>query len=171
MNTIVVARRERPISAPVKAGLILLLTLLTLLYFPLCLLALLLIGCLLLADLALLAVLLRLARPGAAVPPMRRMWRLARVILSTFRSPREGAKYHITLTEAEAPPLFATVRECARRIGCAMPDSIVLEMTCGAWVRLEGYRSGHGQSTLGLGFNLLTGLDQQEIEAIILHEM
>ncbi len=171
MNTIVVARRERPISAPVKAGLIFLLTLLTLLYFPLCLLALLLIGCLLIADLALLVVLLRLARPGAALPPMRRMWRLARVILSTFRSPREGAKYHIALTEAEAPHLFATVRNCARRIGCAMPDSLVLEMTCGAWVRLEGYRSGHGRSTLGLGFNLLTGLGQEEIEAIILHEM
>lgn len=171
VNTIVVARRERPISAPVKAGLILLLTLLTLLYFPLCLLALLIVGCVLLADVALLVVFLRFGRPGAAVPPMRRMWRLARVILSTFRSPREGAKYHIDLTEAEAPHLFATVRDCARRIGCAVPDSVVLEMTCGAWVRLEGYRSGHGRSTLGLGFNLLTGLGQQEIEAIILHEM
>lgn len=52
MNTIVVSRRERPISAPVKAGLILLLTLLTLLYFPLCLLALLIIHCVLIADLA-----------------------------------------------------------------------------------------------------------------------
>jgi Zn-dependent protease with chaperone function/tetratricopeptide (TPR) repeat protein len=171
VNTIVVARRERPISAPVKAGLILLLTLLTLLYFPLCLLALLLIGCVLIADLGLLVILLRLARPGAAIPPMRRLWRLARVIVSTFRSPREGAKYHIDLTEAEAPHLFATVRECARRVGCAAPDSLVLEMNCGAWVRLEGYRSGQGRSTLGLGFYLLTGLGQQEIEAIILHEM
>ena len=171
MNTIVVARRERPISAPVKAGLILLLTFLTLLYFPLCLLALAFIGCVLAVDLLLLIVMLRLARPGAAFPPMRRMWRLARVIFSTFRSPREGAKYHVELTAAEAPHLFTTVRDCARRVGCAPPDSIVLEMTCGAWVRLEGYRSGHGRSTLGLGFNLLTALGQQEIEAIVLHEM
>lgn len=171
MNTIVVAKRERPIAAPLKAGLILLLILLTLLYFPLCLLALLVIGGVLLLDLVLFVVALRLGQPGAAFPPMRRLWRLTRVILSTFRSPREGAKYHITLEEAEAPHLFATVRDCARRIGCAVPDSIVLEMTSGAWVRLEGYRSGHGESTLGLGFNLLAGLDQQEIEAIILHEM
>ncbi len=171
MNTIVVARRERPISTPVKAGLIFLLALLTLLYFPLCLLALLIIACVLVADVFLLLIMARLLQPGAAIPPFRRMWRLARVIVSTFRSPREGAKYHIALTVAEAPQLFATVRDCARRTGCAEPDSIVLEMTCGAWVRLDGYRSGHGRSTLGLGFNLLTGLGQEEIEAIILHEM
>ncbi len=171
MNTIVVAKRERPISPPIKGGLIVLLFFLMLLYFPLCLLALLVVGAVMGVDVLLLLVMLRLFRPDAALPPMRRMWRLARVIVSTFRTPREGAKYHIALTETEAPHLFATVRECARRVGCAVPDSIVLEMTSGAWVRLEGYRSGRGKSTLGLGFNLLTGLGQQEIEAIMLHEM
>ncbi|MCW3096348.1 MAG: hypothetical protein JWL77_1966 [Chthonomonadaceae bacterium] len=171
MNTIVVARRERPISAPVKAGLILLLILLTLLYLPVCLLALLTLGGVLMMDLAMLVILLRLGRPESAFPPMRRLWRLARLILSTFRSPREGAKYHIVLAEAEASHLFATVRDCAHRIGCAMPDSIVLEMTSGAWVALEGYRSGQGRSTLGLGLYLLNGLEPHEIEAVILHEM
>jgi Zn-dependent protease with chaperone function/tetratricopeptide (TPR) repeat protein len=171
VNTIVVTKRERPIAAPVKAGLIFLLTLLTLLYFPLCLLALLFIGFMWIVDLFLMLIMLRFGAPEALVPPMRRLWRLARAIVSTVRSPREGAKYHIELTEAEAPHLFATVRDCARRIGSPEPDSIVLEMTCGAWVLLEGYRSGKGRSTLGLGFHLLAGLDQQEIEAIILHEM
>lgn len=171
VNTIVVAKRERPISAPVKIGLTLLLALLTLLYFPLCVLALLMIACVFPVTLLLALVALRFGQPEAALPPMRRIWRLALVILSTFRSPREGAKYHITLTEAEAPHLFQTVQECARRVGCATPDSIALEMTTGAWVSLAGYRSNRGKSTLGLGFNLLAGLEQEEIEAIILHEM
>jgi tetratricopeptide (TPR) repeat protein len=44
-------------------------------------------------------------------------------------------------------------------------------MNAGAWVRLEGYRRGAGRTILGIGYDLLAGLSESEVEAVLAHEM
>ncbi len=40
-----------------------------------------------------------------------------------------------------------------------------------AWVKLKGYRKGSGKTTLGIGYDLLAGLPEAEVEAVLAHEM
>ncbi len=168
--TIVLARRERPLSSGKRAVLMAGLALLNLVFYLFCLLAVAGVGALVVVDLALTLLLAQLRDGGVVMPSLQRMVRLLRVLVGSLRL-REGARDDIDVTEAEAPHLYATVRSCAMRIGCAPPDAIVLEMSHGAAVRLDGYRSGHGKTTLSLGLDLLVGLSQDEVEAVLLHEM
>ena len=44
-------------------------------------------------------------------------------------------------------------------------------MGVNAWVRLKGYRRGAGTTILGVGYDLLAGMSQTEVEAVLAHEM
>src|SRR5581483_10364446 len=112
---------EKPLSAPARLGLAAMLALLNLLLYLFCLL----------------------------MQPLERLFRLARVTLSSLRL-EQGTRFHLSLTEADAPRLFALVRDCARRVGCPEPTALVMEMAQSAWIQIEGYRQGRGKSTLCL---------------------
>jgi Tfp pilus assembly protein PilF len=59
----------------------------------------------------------------------------------------------------------------AGRMQVGQPDRVVLEMNVGASVRLRGYRRGQGRCTLCVGYDLLAVLAEDELEAVIAHEM
>ena len=164
-------RPEKPLSGAAQIALIASLLALNIAHTLFCLLALPFVFLLLVFDVALAVVLLR--APGLAVrmiAPIKRLFRLTGVLARSLRV-KWGTPYSMTLAEADAPHLFATIRKCAEQAGCPPPTDVVLQMDAGAYVKLEGVRSGRGKCTLGLGFDLLSILQQAEVEAILLHEM
>ncbi len=52
-----------------------------------------------------------------------------------------------------------------------MPREISVEMTVNAWVLLRGYRRGGGKTILGIGYDLLAGLSQWEMQGVLAHEI
>src|SRR5947209_1469488 len=127
-------------------GIILALTLLNLTLYLFCLLALPLLGMMFLLAIGAIVLLARFGAGWILVPVLRCQWRMARALVGSLRLAWEEEK-HLKLTEQDAPHLFATVRDCARRVGCLEPTEIVLEAGCNAWVKLEGLRAGHGKCT------------------------
>lgn len=84
---------------------------------------------------------------------------------------RKGAEYRIQIAEADAPALFEMLRQLCRKTRLAMPREVSLEMSTNAWVQLRGYRRGAGRTILGIGFDLLAGLSQWEVEGVLAHEI
>src|SRR5262249_39603822 len=77
----------------------------------------------------------------------------------------------ITLKREDAPELFRILGNLCERVHVSMPQSVALEMTTNAWVRMKGYRRGAGRTTLGIGYDLLAGLSDAELEGVLAHEM
>jgi Zn-dependent protease with chaperone function/tetratricopeptide (TPR) repeat protein len=84
---------------------------------------------------------------------------------------RKGSEYRITLKREDAPDFFQILENLCDRADVRMPQTVALEMTASAWVRLKGYRRGAGRTTLGIGYDLLAGLSDAEIEGVLAHEM
>jgi Zn-dependent protease with chaperone function len=92
------------------------------------------------------------------------------VLLRSFLL-RKGAEYRIQIAETDAPGLFELLRQLCRKTHLEMPHEISIEMSTNAWVRLSGYRRGAGRTVLGIGFDLLAGLSQWEMEGVLAHEI
>src|SRR5690242_2242719 len=84
---------------------------------------------------------------------------------------KKGNEYRITLKPEEAPGLFQILQNLSARVDVRMPQTVALEMTANAWVRMKGYRRGAGGTTLGIGYDLLAGLSDAEIQGVLAHEM
>jgi Zn-dependent protease with chaperone function len=84
---------------------------------------------------------------------------------------RTGPEFRIALRQEDAPGLFAILERLCERAQVRVPQSVALEMSCGAWVRLKGFRRGAGGTILGIGYDLLAGLSEGEIEGVLAHEM
>ena len=80
-------------------------------------------------------------------------------------------EHRVMIGRADAPRLFTMLDDLSSRIGVAVPDEVSIEMHAGAWVRLQGYRRGAGRTILGLGYDLLAGLSEGEVEAVLAHEL
>ncbi len=89
-----------------------------------------------------------------------------------FPARRRGAEFRVPLEPAEAPRLFEMVgKALPAGHGVHCPREITLEMNVNAWVRLEGYRRGAGTTILGIGYDLMAGVSEAEIEAVLAHEI
>jgi Zn-dependent protease with chaperone function/tetratricopeptide (TPR) repeat protein len=84
---------------------------------------------------------------------------------------RKGEQGRVPLSRDEAPRLFAILESLAERLGIAVPREVVVEMNVGAWVELRGWRQGSRATRLGVGYDLLVGLTEAEVEAVLAHEM
>lgn len=80
-------------------------------------------------------------------------------------------EYRIALARGEAPRLFETLDRLAARLKIPLPREVLVEMNVGAWVELRGWRRGSTATRLGIGYELLAGLDEHEAEAVLAHEM
>ncbi|THA84877.1 M48 family metallopeptidase [Streptomyces sp. A0592] len=93
--------------------------------------------------------------------------------LFMLRTPKGEPPAGITVTEAQEPLLWQTVREIAQQVGTRAPDEIVLIDGVNAAVaeeaRLLGLRPGTRR--LYLGLPLMTGLDEMQLRAVLAHEM
>lgn len=104
------------------------------------------------------------------LPGVRRRTGLVTLFVRSFRVRRQ-AKARVPLSEPDAPRLFAILAELAERIQVRPPSQIIVEMSSGAWVELKGFRRGASQTTLGIGYDVLAGLTEREVEAVLAHEM
>ena len=95
------------------------------------------------------------------------------LLLIFFRSMklRKKPQFRIPLPPGEAPALFALLGEVCAKAQVPLPREVFLEMSVGAWVHLKGYRRGAGTTALGLGYDLMAGLSQTELQAVLAHEM
>lgn len=84
---------------------------------------------------------------------------------------KKGVEFQVMLQQPEAPALFELLKTLCQKAQVEMPRAISVEMTANAWVRLKGYRRNAGKTTLGLGYDLLAGLTQWEIEGVLAHEI
>jgi Zn-dependent protease with chaperone function len=84
---------------------------------------------------------------------------------------RKVAETCVALAPEEAPELFSMLESLCFLRGVAFPPQVFVEMQAGAWVRLHGRGRGAGKVALGLGFDLLAGTTQSELEAVVAHEL
>jgi Zn-dependent protease with chaperone function len=95
---------------------------------------------------------------------------LAAVFLRSLRL-RKFVETCVPLAPQDAPGLFSMLESLCSLRGIDFPPEVLLEMEACAWVRLKGCRRGSGKMALGLGFDLLAGTSQAELEAVIAHEL
>ncbi len=118
-------------------------------------------------------VFLALARFGLAriiTPCFGKHIAILVLVLKSFRI-QKGTEFRINLPYDDAPGLHDGLGRLCQKLGLAFPKEIVLQMGDGAWVQLKGLRSGAGNVTLGVGYDLLAGMTVAEMESILAHEM
>jgi len=93
------------------------------------------------------------------------------IVLSKQLWLRRGDTYRLKLEPAEAPGIVAIMNRLAQRLNIAPPQAIYIEMSAGAWIELRGLQRDFGKSHLGVGYDLLAGLTEEEVEAVLAHEL
>jgi heat shock protein HtpX len=121
-------------------------------------------------ELILMIAAMRVGAARLILPAVQRHVGLAKVF---FRSlwPRKEQEMRVPITQAESPKLGVMLKGVCERAQVPMPRKVVLEMGVNAWVNLKGWRAGRGMTTLGIGYDLIAGLTQAEMEAVLAHEM
>ncbi len=84
---------------------------------------------------------------------------------------RRGTTYRLKLKPEEAPGIMAIMKNLCGWLQIPLPDAVFLEMNAGAWVELKGLRRNLGRTHLGIGYDLLAGLTEEEVEAVLAHEL
>lgn len=68
---------------------------------------------------------------------------LLALLLRSFRL-KKGVEFKIPLQRGDAPTLYEMHKELCGRLELAFPQEIALQMADGAWVQIQGLRSGSG---------------------------
>lgn len=165
-----VSATEKPLSPGAKVALMFGAGIVVLFYYLTVPLMMALLAALLVGELALLILVIQF---GLGVHMLVLMHQHRSLFMIFLRSLwlEKGVDFRLALEEEDAPGLFAMLRELGAKLKIEPPQTVNLEMSLGAWVMLKGYRRGHGQTTLGVGFDLLAGLSKAEMEGVMAHEM
>jgi Zn-dependent protease with chaperone function len=75
----------------------------------------------------------------------------------------------LTVTEADAPALFAAVERLRKGLGCRAPRRVLLTADCNAFV--DSTRWGRHAGPMAIGLPLLLALSPEEVEAVLAHEL
>ncbi|WKK23434.1 M48 family metalloprotease [Streptomyces olivoreticuli] len=99
-----------------------------------------------------------------AIPVVRGMFML--------RTPEDDGESGLTVTEAQQPLLWSTVREVAEAAGTRPPDELVLTGDVNAAVSENARLLGllPGRRRLYIGVPLMTGLTEIQLRAVLAHE-
>ena len=118
-------------------------------------------------------VALAAARFGLAVLVTRLMERHFAVTAVFFRCIRlsRGPDLGFSLERHDAPPLFEKVEGLCEKLHVQPPSVVWIMNGTNAHVELKGFRRGGGRTILGIGYDLLAGLAEPEVEAVLAHEM
>jgi Zn-dependent protease with chaperone function/tetratricopeptide (TPR) repeat protein len=117
-----------------------------------------------------LVVAARLGASGFIAPIVEREWLLLKIVVRSLWLPKP-VNYRLKIEQREAPRLFALLTRLSTKMGVRPPDEVFVEMNNGAWVQLKGLVRGRGTTLLGVGYDLLAGLPEHEVEAVLAHEM
>ena len=112
----------------------------------------------------------RIGLAGTVGGILQREWKLLQIVLKSLWLPTP-IEYRLKIQPAEAPRLYELLTRLAGKMGVRPPDEIFVEMNNGAWVQLKGLIRGRGTTLLGVGYDLLAGLPEHEVEAVLAHEM
>jgi len=160
----------RPLTASAKALLILSTCAMIVLCYLFSLVAMVVLAALLTVELLLFIALLRFGMTRIITPVMERHGALLTLFLRSLWL-RKVDHGRVPLNREEAPRLFSILDSLAGRLGIAVPRQVLVEMNVGAWVELRGWRQGSKATRLGIGYDLLAGLTESEVEAVLAHEM
>ncbi len=163
-------RNARPLKPTAKLLLILSASATILLGYSFSLVAMLLLLVVILCELAVGLLLARFGLLGFVAPLIQRHFDIFKLFAASFWL-HEGENCRVPIEREEAPRLFALLDSLAGRLGITAPREVVVEMNVGAWVELRGWRQGSRATRLGLGYDLLAGLNDAEAEAVLAHEM
>lgn len=164
------APTARPLNASAKALLIVSACAMIALCYLFSLVAMTVLVLFLAVELVIFVALLRFGMIGIITPVMERHGGLLTLFARSLWL-RKGEQGRVPLNREEAPRLFSMLDSLAGRLGIAVPREVVVEMNVGAWVELRGWRQGSKATRLGIGYDLLVGLTETEVEAVLAHEM
>jgi heat shock protein HtpX len=161
---------DRPLSGAANLALLAGATAAMLLFYFFILCSVLLLLVVLAFEFVLLIALLRFGMAGFFIPVVQRHGAL---LLIFFKSMGRGkaVELRIPIKREDCPELHAVLKRICAGAQVPLPNKVVVEMGVNAWVMMKGYRRGAGMTTLGMGFDLLAGLSQTEMEGVLAHEM
>lgn len=113
---------------------------------------------------------LRIGMAGYFASAAMRQGILAGLLFKSLRL-EESPDLNILLDRTEAPRLFEMLEELAKEIHVPPPAEVRLMMPMNAWVRVRGYRSGRKGSIVCIGFDILAACTEDELRAILAHEL
>jgi Zn-dependent protease with chaperone function len=160
---------ERPLSGPAKAALVCSAAATIALCYAFSIVSILILLIVLGVELALFLGAARFGASRLMTPFIRRHAPLLGTFVRSFWLP-QSAEYRLKLQERDAPRLFIILHQLAQRFDVAIPKEVSIEMSANAWVRLKGYGSS-GKTILAIGYDLLAGLSEGEVQAVLGHEM
>jgi Zn-dependent protease with chaperone function/tetratricopeptide (TPR) repeat protein len=132
--------------------------------------ALALISMLLAFEVLVVLVAARFGLIGFAAAILERHLALAAVFLRCVRLQR-GPDFGFALAREEATRLFEIVESLCGKLGIRPPSVIWVQNGVNAHVELKGIHRVAGRTVLGIGYDLLAGLTEKEMEAVLGHEM
>lgn len=161
---------EKPLGPAPRVGLMITAALVILLFYLFAAVSVLLLLVSLALGFLVFVALMRFGIGRVVTPFLQRQGTLLMIFVRSCWG-RRHTEFQVPLEEADAPELFAFIRQLAQRLDVAPPQRVRLEMNAGAWVLLRGFLRGTGATTLGLGYDLVAGLSERELEAVLAHEM
>jgi Zn-dependent protease with chaperone function len=162
---------ERPVGPGENFALLVGATVTTALFYVYVMAGMLALLAILLVECGLLLAALRIPMLGRLVLPL--LQRHGGLLAVFFRSlwPQKGMEMRVPMEEGDSPRLFAMLKRVCEKAEVPMPREVVLEMGVNAWVNMKGWRAGTGKTTLGIGYDLIAGLTEGEVEGVLGHEM
>jgi len=121
-------------------------------------------------ELALFLVLARFGLVRLLAPTMARHGTLLTIFCRSMWLGK-SAEFRIPLRAEDAPELRTVLKMICEKARVPLPRKVYLQMGVNAWVQMSGFRRGAGTTILGIGYDLLAGLSQAEIEGVLAHEM
>jgi len=161
---------EKPLGVPAKAILMVTAALVIALFYVFAVVSILILLCCLAAEIIAFVVLLRFGLWRYIAPFVQRHTTLLMAFLRSFWRAKR-AEFQVPLEERDAPALFAFLRQLSQRLQVPPPRRVRIEMNASAWVLLKGFLRGADATTLGLGYDLVAGLSERELQAVLAHEM
>jgi Zn-dependent protease with chaperone function len=116
---------------------------------------------------------LTLARFGLfriMTPTLKKHGGLLGLFIRSLKLGKSNA-FRIPIKAEDAPELRAILAKICAKAKVPLPRKVYLEMGVNAWVQMKGYGRGSGTTILGIGYDLLAGLSQVEMEGVLAHEM
>ncbi len=105
--------------------------------------------------------------------PLRWLNRHVQLIGLFFRSlwVSKPVEFRSPISRTDAPGLFEVIDQLADRMEVAPPTEIILEMNASAWVLLDRGGRASKATRLGLGYDLIAGLEVDELQSVLAHEL
>jgi Zn-dependent protease with chaperone function/tetratricopeptide (TPR) repeat protein len=161
---------ERPLGGSSKLALVMGAGATILLFYLFVATALLVLLFLIAAELVIALILARFGLIRAMTPFLERNFAQLGIFARNLVREKD-VQFRSLVEPSEAPRLFEVVNSLAQRAGVPAPEKVFLQVPANAWVELRGLGRASRKTSLGLGYDLLAGLSEAEMESVLAHEI